>query len=309
MDAAAIRERLSQKKGPRFARWWSRPTPRSRTWRPSRPAAWSSPEASVDSVPLRAYPLGQGAAHVPGPGGGDHGAAARVRGLRGDRARGDGGAGGGGGGAQPAAHGKGRPAPRGGQQPRRGGRGGGAPVPGGGAQREPDPGHDAADRPWRRRWAGRPGSAVALDPRNGEILAMVSLPSYDPNEFAKGIEPAAWSGRQQGSLDPSHESGDPGTVLAGQHASRSDVAGRPAGGRDHARRRSSTAPATSTSTTPRSAATRSRGTEPSTCAGRSRCRATCTSTTWECGWASSASPATPGSSAWPCPRAWTCPPR
>lgn len=31
------------------------------------------------------------------------------------------------------------------------------------------------------------GSAVAIDPRNGEVLALVSIPSYDPNLFAKGI--------------------------------------------------------------------------------------------------------------------------
>jgi penicillin-binding protein 2 len=30
-------------------------------------------------------------------------------------------------------------------------------------------------------------SAVAIDPRNGEVLAMVNLPSYDNNLFAKGI--------------------------------------------------------------------------------------------------------------------------
>ncbi|MFT3763186.1 MAG: penicillin-binding protein 2 [Pseudoxanthomonas sp.] len=34
------------------------------------------------------------------------------------------------------------------------------------------------------------GSAVAMDPRNGEILAMVSLPSYDPNLFVNGISHA-----------------------------------------------------------------------------------------------------------------------
>ncbi|MFZ4648252.1 MAG: penicillin-binding protein 2 [Patescibacteria group bacterium] len=32
------------------------------------------------------------------------------------------------------------------------------------------------------------GSVVALDPRNGEVLAMVSLPAYDNNLFAKGIK-------------------------------------------------------------------------------------------------------------------------
>ncbi|MDR3387994.1 MAG: penicillin-binding protein 2 [Rudaea sp.] len=34
---------------------------------------------------------------------------------------------------------------------------------------------------------GRPGSAVAIDPRNGEVLAMVSVPSFDPNLFVNGI--------------------------------------------------------------------------------------------------------------------------
>lgn len=34
------------------------------------------------------------------------------------------------------------------------------------------------------------GTAVAVDPRNGEILAMVSLPSYDPNLFVNGISHA-----------------------------------------------------------------------------------------------------------------------
>src|SRR5258705_4521241 len=33
----------------------------------------------------------------------------------------------------------------------------------------------------------RNGAIVAIDPRNGEILAMVSHPSYDPNIFARGL--------------------------------------------------------------------------------------------------------------------------
>lgn len=33
----------------------------------------------------------------------------------------------------------------------------------------------------------RRGSVVALDPRNGEVLALVSLPGYDPNLFSTGI--------------------------------------------------------------------------------------------------------------------------
>lgn len=36
------------------------------------------------------------------------------------------------------------------------------------------------------------GAVVALDPRNGKILALVSLPSYDNNLFAKGITDEAY---------------------------------------------------------------------------------------------------------------------
>lgn len=36
------------------------------------------------------------------------------------------------------------------------------------------------------------GAAVAVDPRNGEVLALVSLPSYDPNPFVGGISRVAF---------------------------------------------------------------------------------------------------------------------
>src|SRR6185436_13254978 len=39
---------------------------------------------------------------------------------------------------------------------------------------------------------GQAGSAVALDPSTGEVLALVSHPSYDPNLFSSGIDSAAW---------------------------------------------------------------------------------------------------------------------
>lgn len=39
---------------------------------------------------------------------------------------------------------------------------------------------------------GRRGSVVALDPRNGEVLAMVSRPAYDPNRFAGRIRSEDW---------------------------------------------------------------------------------------------------------------------
>jgi len=36
------------------------------------------------------------------------------------------------------------------------------------------------------------GALVALDPNNGEVLAFVSKPGYDPNLFVDGIDPQSW---------------------------------------------------------------------------------------------------------------------
>jgi penicillin-binding protein 2 len=44
-----------------------------------------------------------------------------------------------------------------------------------------------------RAFRDQGGSAVALDPKTGEILAMTSIPAYDPNEFTTGIDPSLWS--------------------------------------------------------------------------------------------------------------------
>ena len=46
------------------------------------------------------------------------------------------------------------------------------------------------------------GSAVVLDPRSGEILVLASLPAYDPNEFALGIEQASFDRLNQDTLRP-----------------------------------------------------------------------------------------------------------
>jgi penicillin-binding protein 2 len=42
--------------------------------------------------------------------------------------------------------------------------------------------------------AGRKGSIVAIDPKNGDILAMFSSPSYDPNPFVHGITSKDYNG-------------------------------------------------------------------------------------------------------------------
>jgi penicillin-binding protein 2 len=43
---------------------------------------------------------------------------------------------------------------------------------------------------------------VVLDPRNGEVLAFTSLPAYDPNAFAGGIDRATWNGLNTDELRP-----------------------------------------------------------------------------------------------------------
>jgi penicillin-binding protein 2 len=64
-----------------------------------------------------------------------------------------------------------------------------------------------------RAFAGRPGSAVALDPETGEILAINSTPAYDPNDFTSGVEAAVW-----GRLTSDAETPLMDRVIQGQYA-------------------------------------------------------------------------------------------
>jgi penicillin-binding protein 2 len=48
---------------------------------------------------------------------------------------------------------------------------------------------------------GKNGSIVAMDPHTGEILAMVSRPTYDPNQFAVRLSSAYWKSIMD---DPNH---------------------------------------------------------------------------------------------------------
>ena len=52
------------------------------------------------------------------------------------------------------------------------------------------------------RAAGFDGAAVVLDPRSGEVLALVSRPAYDPNAFAAGIDADAWTALTGDPLTP-----------------------------------------------------------------------------------------------------------
>jgi penicillin-binding protein 2 len=49
---------------------------------------------------------------------------------------------------------------------------------------------------------GYAGSAVVLDPQSGEVLSLVSLPAYDPNDFALGIDFETWTSLNSDALRP-----------------------------------------------------------------------------------------------------------
>jgi penicillin-binding protein 2 len=64
---------------------------------------------------------------------------------------------------------------------------------------DPKPGYDLVlsldiglQRMAEELFRDRRGALVAIDPRNGEVLALVSAPSFDPNLFVDGIDPDSW---------------------------------------------------------------------------------------------------------------------
>ena len=49
---------------------------------------------------------------------------------------------------------------------------------------------------------GYNGSAVVLEPKSGEVLTLTSLPAFDPNDFATGIDRATWAALNTDKLRP-----------------------------------------------------------------------------------------------------------
>src|SRR5437867_2589705 len=50
--------------------------------------------------------------------------------------------------------------------------------------------------------AGFNGASVVLDPGNGDVLAFTSVPAYDPNAFAAGIDRVTWAALNSDDLKP-----------------------------------------------------------------------------------------------------------
>ena len=50
--------------------------------------------------------------------------------------------------------------------------------------------------------SGFNGASVILDPNTGEVLAFTSVPAYDPNAFAAGIDRATWASLNNDDLKP-----------------------------------------------------------------------------------------------------------
>ena len=112
---------------------------------------------------------------------------------------------------------------------------------------------------------GQDGALVALDPNNGDILAMVSHPAFDPDIFGGGVKASAW---HELMTDPNHPLQN--RVIQGIYPPGStfkivdSIAGLEEGTLD-ARRPHTTAPAACGSAAASIIAGASRATAPSSC--------------------------------------------
>ena len=62
---------------------------------------------------------------------------------------------------------------------------------------------------------GKNGALIAMDPKTGQILAMVSRPSFDPSVFARNITPEEWKGLTESPYHPLQNRGIQGQYPPG----------------------------------------------------------------------------------------------
>ena len=135
------------------------------------------------------------------------------------------------------------------------------------------------------------GPAVAVDPRTGEILAMVSLPTYDPNLFVNGISHADYQALNDNPSRPLFNRNVLGGVAPGSTHQAAARAGRAGQRRAHAPRTRPCRPAMFRLGGQRRGYRRfasAAATAGPTCASRSANRSTPTTTGWRWTWASPA---------------------
>jgi penicillin-binding protein 2 len=63
--------------------------------------------------------------------------------------------------------------------------------------------------------AGFNGAAVVLEPQTGEVLAFASIPAYDPNAFAAGIDRVTWAALNTDEFKPLNDRAIQGRYSAG----------------------------------------------------------------------------------------------
>ena len=127
---------------------------------------------------------------------------------------------------------------------------------------------------------GQRAAVVAIDPRNGDVIAFVSTPTYDPNGFARGLTVPEYRALADNLDKPLYRPRDARRLPAGLD---DQAAGRARGARirrDRARRRRATAraPGSSPARATGTATGRRAATARSTCTRPSRSRATPIST-------------------------------
>ena len=133
-------------------------------------------------------------------------------------------------------------------------------------------------------------SAVVLDCRNGEVMALATNPSFDPSLFDSGVSQAQWVEWTRNRRTPLINKATAGVYPPGSTFKMAVALAALDAKTLVARATASTARAISISATPASIAGANTATARSTCMAGSRTAATCSSTRWRAAPASTASP-------------------